>query len=353
MRHIVIAFTVALLMGAQSVTIDPQTGGICVGADGTTTHDTETEALETCINRSMAAPDAVFDVFGSRYRVTSTGTDQPCPFDPSIPASSHECVEPEPEPPPEPDFDYGPVTQPTRFESDSRMARNSGVWRVVATTNALGERQGLVSRDQSGTTQPGHFTLRIEPDGRLYARNQGSDNASTILRSRALEANREYVIEVSFGFRGMALFVDGAMADHDPQSFGTNGNQLPLWLGASCVSCTAASNNDNHKDPLNGTVSLDILEDEAVYDPPQPVTHSMTMRWTHPSANTDGSAYTNPRLTQVSWSGSKSGSRNVAHPTSRTTIDGFETGDVVTAVARSCNDDGVCSADSNRVRKEF
>lgn len=111
---------------------------------------------------------------------------------------------------------------------------------------------GLVSRDAVNSVTDGHFSVRIGHDRRVVARFQRmSDPTVQAYRCTAqpVAAGAWHHVKVSFGPAGLAMTVDGALADgtswttkdgdvHDctpPWDRGIGGNDNPLVLGALTV----------------------------------------------------------------------------------------------------------------------
>lgn len=155
---------------------------------------------------------------------------------------------------------YGPVSEATRFDSSPVIKRDSFTWTVTFTLNST-VNSGLVSRDQSGTKERGHLTLRVE-NGTLILRNQdacgncGGSGEELRIAHTGIEAETEYVAVIKMDpATGTRLMLDGVEVGSDARSWGLAGNDLPLYLGASCERCNETTGPNR---VIDGTVRLDI-----------------------------------------------------------------------------------------------
>lgn len=110
--------------------------------------------------------------------------------------------------------------------------------------------QGVVGRDASGRTDPGHLSVWFAPDRTLVARLQNEDGEAVRCSNEPLELDQWVHVAVNFGAEGFDLLVDGVRATRtqpivlDPTMdeeiacgggslLGIAGNDNPWVLGAS------------------------------------------------------------------------------------------------------------------------
>ncbi|MEO8705206.1 MAG: LamG-like jellyroll fold domain-containing protein, partial [Kofleriaceae bacterium] len=132
---------------------------------------------------------------------------------------------------------------------------------VQTATPAVGDIQGILSRDAVGTDFDGHLSMALGPTGQLWVRMQRTANV-TVFRCTAgsIPANQWVHVGVSFGSAGFRLWLDhtqatGTTTEFDggqvdcttPHPFGIDGNDNTLVLGALDFT-------DANADPEPGTV---------------------------------------------------------------------------------------------------
>jgi len=293
----------------------------CVHEDGTviSNHQRLDTAQYNCQLQAKANPGVTYYFFSGRYRVFVDGVSTPPPV-----------VPPEPEPEPEPEPVVDSVTPPDEasmrtiagtFNADvasaivetsqSGLAQGSGRWQVRFTANQITTGgQGLVSRDAEGVLEPGHAGIWLWRDA-VHAWIQHDVNTvdgknESLLRCPfgRIAAGQEYTATLSFGSRGLALFVDGQLCAHDYRwRSGTSGNNNPVVVGSQCNICvddTAAP----LRNPLDGTAEFMIFNNQAQFDPcsvdpegtvnalqlilpAECLTGSAQLSWTHPTQYED------------------------------------------------------------------
>ena len=151
----------------------------------------------------------------------------------------------------------------------SHLERNSGRWEIAFTSEELpATLSTLVSRDASGTGQPGHLTVTLYADGRLTARLQHSvpvNELNTVAISTepgAISPLIGYRASVSFGDHGFALFLDGVRLAHEPAWVtGTSGNQESMVIGASAAA-TGQGTDDPLANAFHGSIAVDIFAEQ-------------------------------------------------------------------------------------------
>jgi hypothetical protein len=137
---------------------------------------------------------------------------------------------------------------------------------------SLGRLQGILSRDADGTAFDGHFTIGLSPDGRLFARMQRHQNDLSVFRcSGVLPADQWIHVGVSFGPPGFRLWIDHVEASGGtvtllevlqdcsvPHTFGIDGNNNALVIGASLMGSVEGASDPVAEVPLDGG-SIDHL----------------------------------------------------------------------------------------------
>jgi hypothetical protein len=98
--------------------------------------------------------------------------------------------------------------------------------RVTETAN-----QAFVSKDASGTDDPGHLTVGLR-GGEFWARLQGTGESTTLTGPAPTTGEFHHVV-LSFGGDGPRLYVDGSEVDSASTTQGLTGNPNPIGLGAS------------------------------------------------------------------------------------------------------------------------
>jgi WD40 repeat protein len=99
-------------------------------------------------------------------------------------------------------------------------------------------RQGIWSKDANGYVTGGHLSVFLQTDGSLRVRLQGQSSDDNV-NSSALTPGQWHHVIVTFGSRGMELYVDGTLADTDPYTGGLGttsggpGNYEPAAVGAN------------------------------------------------------------------------------------------------------------------------
>lgn len=243
----------------------------CTTVDGQalSNHTRVDKAFQACANRSLQ-DGLEYRVVPAQYRVQATIDNAPPPPDP------------EPEPPPSTAVTFGPVTAITEYPNTiSALAQDAFRWELTFTLNDVAGIQGLASRDESGTNEPGHLTVWVD-EGQLIARHQDTTQSISIAATTPIVADVEYVATVSVEAGvGIAIHLDGVVEASDPFAVGTTGNSLPLILGGRCTRCNDGVNGPEY--PINGSVYLEIFDQPL--DFPQPV--SLELRWTPPTQYED------------------------------------------------------------------
>ncbi|NEQ50852.1 MAG: hypothetical protein F6K11_12075 [Leptolyngbya sp. SIO3F4] len=124
------------------------------------------------------------------------------------------------------------------FEHQDNMLLDEGTLAFSFETNAIGSSQYLFSKDSSWYDDGGHLSVQINSSGQLAARVQ-STTTSYEVRSNRLNANQVYDAAVTFGSRGLELWVNGQLVDDTEytgglgSSSGGSGNREPIVIGAS------------------------------------------------------------------------------------------------------------------------
>ncbi|MEO1620018.1 MAG: LamG-like jellyroll fold domain-containing protein, partial [Cyanobacteria bacterium J06632_3] len=137
------------------------------------------------------------------------------------------------------DFDG---TQAQVFEHQDSMLLNNGTLSFSFSTDNTSSQQGLFSKDSAGYNGGGHLTIWVN-NGRLELRLQNESHGNYNLISGPIEAGQVHDVAVTFGDRGLEMWVDGNLAATDSYQggIGTNsgsGNRDPIVLGASQMHST-------------------------------------------------------------------------------------------------------------------
>jgi len=305
----------------------------CADVSGNTLsgHTRVDKAIQACANRSLADGQE-YRVIPGEYRVVATIDDAPPP-----------------PPPPADSVTFGPVTAITEYPNTiSALAQDNFRWQLTFTLNDAAGIQGLASRDESGTAEPGHLTVWVD-NGQLIARHQDTTQSVAIQATTPIIAGVEYVATVSVEAGvGIGLFLDGALEASDPFAVGTTGNSLPLILGGRCTRCNDGTHGPEY--PINGSVALEIFDDPL--ELPAPV--AIELNWQAPTQYEDGEPILAGELAGFRLYQLSPGQRQLL-----ITLDADETGYEVTgipsvehcfvATARTSQAE---SADSNTVCKE-
>jgi hypothetical protein len=265
-------------------------------------HTRQDKAFQSCMNRALA-DGQMYIVRGGTYRVTASISAPPidpppidpppvpCEWDDTIPADDPGCVEPPIDPPPVDPVNFGPATAIIQYPAEiSAFSQEPTRWQITFTLNSVGTIQGLVSRDQYGTNQPGHLSVWIETSGVIHVRNQGADGqVHTVLQSQTVVVpGVEYVVDVSIDTSvGIGLFVNGVFEDSSTVAYGQNNNDLPLVLAGRCSRCTADGVTGPDM-PIDGVVELTIWDTPLQL--PEPIVGSHLLRWTLPTEYDDDTA---------------------------------------------------------------
>lgn len=301
------AFALANAAEVESVR-ESQYEWTCEDADGNLVsgHTRQDKAFQSCYNAALATGETYY-VRGGAFRVSATGTEAPPPEPPPDP------IPPDPDPTPTPQVTFGPLSTLTEYPATiGALKQDRFRWEVTFTLNSVAGRIGLASRDQSGTTDPGHLSLWVE-NGVLILRHQdacpncgGSGEEVHIEATVPIVAGTEYHATVSINSNeGTALWLDGALEGSDPRSWGLTGNNLPLIVGGLCSSCKADGTVGPHN-PIDGTVYMEIWDDALPL--PQP-TASLELRWTAPTLYETGDPIGPGELTAINLYQLSPGSR--------------------------------------------
>ena len=277
------AFALANAAEVESIR-DSQYEWTCEDASGAliSGHTRQDKAFQSCYNAALATGETYY-VRGGAFRVTATGTTEPPPEPP---------IDPDPppvDPPTEPQVTFGPVSALTEYPGTiGALKQNTFRWEVTFTLNSVAGRQGLASRDENGTLDPGHFSLWVE-NGQLILRHQdscpncgGSGESFKLLATTPIVAGQEYTAIASMSSsQGTSLWLDGALEASDPRSWGLDKNNLPLIVGGLCSNCKATADPPLlPHNPIDGTVYMEIYDDALPL--PEP-TASLMLRWELPT----------------------------------------------------------------------
>ena len=92
--------------------------------------------------------------------------------------------------------------------------------------------QGLISRDASGTGEPGHFDISLHGND-IHVRIQG-DNGGTLKATNVVSSGTWYQLTVTFGAQGAQIYLNGSLlASDNSLTQGIDGNNEPWIIGAS------------------------------------------------------------------------------------------------------------------------
>lgn len=198
--------------------------------------------------------------------------------------------------PPEPIIEWlassvggSPVTIP----SNEYMTAENALWEIEY--DLLGEPSGnlgLISRDQTGQAQAGHLDVYIDSDGFINVRMQGLNSGLVILKSTVKAVNGFNRVGIKRTPDLVTLYLNGFEQDSTTEVYPTNGNDLPLVIGASCQSCTGQAVGTKWSAPMDVTVRITLEnEPESPVDPEPPglpLVYEATARWSAPTEWTDG-----------------------------------------------------------------
>ncbi|MEM7770289.1 MAG: NF038122 family metalloprotease, partial [Cyanobacteria bacterium P01_A01_bin.37] len=118
----------------------------------------------------------------------------------------------------------------------SDMLLNSGTLSFNFQAASVSETQGLFSKDSSYYDDGGHLTVYLE-QGNLVGRLQSSNNSYHVQAS--VTAGQDYDVALTFGTRGLELWLNGSRVDTNSYTGGLGknsggiGNYEPIVLGAS------------------------------------------------------------------------------------------------------------------------
>ncbi|MEM9249081.1 MAG: LamG-like jellyroll fold domain-containing protein, partial [Pseudomonadota bacterium] len=131
----------------------------------------------------------------------------------------------------------------------------------VADTPGDGD-QALLSKDHHGYETGGHLTIWIDQSSNLKVRFQSENDEVYLRHDTDIEAGRAYDIAFAYGPEGVALYVDGVLADSDDGfAAGMTGNDNSTILGAS--SRRRKEDNDDIDWYFDGEISnVSVLDTE-------------------------------------------------------------------------------------------
>ncbi|MFK8186094.1 MAG: NF038122 family metalloprotease [Phormidesmis sp.] len=151
------------------------------------------------------------------------------------------------------------------FEHQDNMLLNQGTLSFSFSANEISSKQALLSKDSRNYDDGGHITVWVTSSGRLEVRLQSTSQSYT-LTSDSLEDNRTYDAAITFGDRGLELWVSGNLVDTDDYTGGLgansggSGNHEPFVFGASQNTSSDLVAN-NLRDYFSGT-----LQDVRLFD---------------------------------------------------------------------------------------
>jgi hypothetical protein len=108
------------------------------------------------------------------------------------------------------------------------------------------QREGIWSKDASGFVTGGHLSVFIQTTGSIRVRLQGQSSDDN-MNSSVLNTGEWHHVVVTFGARGMELFVDGVLEDTNPYTGGLGttsggtGNYEPAAIGSNTWSSASGS----------------------------------------------------------------------------------------------------------------
>ncbi|NEQ44733.1 MAG: DNRLRE domain-containing protein [Leptolyngbya sp. SIOISBB] len=164
-----------------------------------------------------------------------------------------------------------PGTPDVQFDGDdvlisdhtTEMLLDDGTLSFSFQADSVSSRQGLISKDSMHYDDGGHFTIYLQ-SSKLIARFQSTNRTYTV--DASVNANTHYDVAITFGDRGLELWLDGTLVDTNSYtgglgtSTGDIGNREPIVLGANQWGSgdQVADVLDNH---FSGT-----LQDVRLYD---------------------------------------------------------------------------------------
>ncbi len=122
------------------------------------------------------------------------------------------------------------------FDHSNEMLINEGTLSFSFEADDVNRTQGLFSKDSSGYDDGGHLNIELN-DGWLVGRFQTHRKQYHI--AAQVEAGQAYDVAVTFGDRGIELWLNGALVSNSNKTWGlgTNsggsGNREPIVLGAT------------------------------------------------------------------------------------------------------------------------
>ena len=122
----------------------------------------------------------------------------------------------------------------------------------------LSGRQGLISKDATGTGEPGHLDIKLQGDD-IRVRLQGDPGANFKINN-VVSADTWHQITVTWGADGVHLYLDGAEIGSHGYTGGIAGNTEPWALGGSLTN-SATGSTSGIRDLFDGDIS-----EFAVYD---------------------------------------------------------------------------------------
>ena len=139
---------------------------------------------------------------------------------------------------------------------------SAGTLSLLFNAHSLKRRQALLSADATGNAKGGHVTVWVD-DRRVAVRLQ-SKTKSYILESARIGAGWHHVA-VSFGRKGLQLFVDGRSEARHKFSGGLQANREPIVLGASAIH-SSSGQHDHLEDHYRGQLDDVLLFGEQLPD---------------------------------------------------------------------------------------
>lgn len=157
---------------------------------------------------------------------------------------------------------FGPVTEPLMVPSDTAI-RFTQFFVINAELNSIGEKQGLLSRDENGQIDSGHFTVSVQTDGLIKVRNQpkaGSGNSVVLQGTTPVQPGVPFTVSIVIGPDVLKLYQDGVEVASSEVFYPLSGNDLPLVIGGSCSLCTSSSR--SAVEPIDGKVKVYLYRSE-------------------------------------------------------------------------------------------
>ncbi|MEM6451758.1 MAG: NF038122 family metalloprotease, partial [Cyanobacteria bacterium P01_D01_bin.105] len=131
-------------------------------------------------------------------------------------------------------------TEAQVFAHQDNMLLNNGTLSFSFSTDDVSSTQGLFSKDSAEYDDGGHLYVWLA-NGQVKVRTQKASGGDYILTSAPIEAGQFHDVAVTFGERGLELWVNGSLADAAVSGYtwglgsnsGGSGNREPIVLGAS------------------------------------------------------------------------------------------------------------------------